>query len=248
MILCNKNLTIAFLLMLIIGLLTINDSTLQSNGQGKTNLSMTVTTDKPTYFPLDPIIISGNVYDENGHPTSNNIITITVTPYDSNKTIYKTYANTTNGNYSDKGLKLGGSDIYGILKLPGALLGGNMNAISELFSKKYNVTASTADTNGSNVIVFTPLEIEGYFLTPSAIMLYLGLADLLILLIVLAIPSKTKENRIYTKKILVFVFISGMRSLSLKFDYNNIHLFVLELNLSCLYQDHIHIGMLAQRT
>jgi hypothetical protein len=207
MILCNKNLIIVFLLMLVIGLLNINDSILQSNGQEKTNLSVTVTTDKPTYFPLDPIIISGKVYNETGHPTSNNIITIKVTPYDSNKIIYQTYATTRNGNYSDKGLKLGGSDIHGILQL----FGGNMNAISELLSKKYNVTASTtADINGSNVIVFTPLEIKGYFLTPSAIMLYAGLADLLILLIVLAIPSKTKGNRLYTKKILVFLFISGI--------------------------------------
>jgi hypothetical protein len=155
MILCNKNLI--FLLMLVTGLLNINGSILQSNGQGKTNLTMTVTTDKPTYFPLDPIIISGKVYDENGHPTSNNIITIKVTSYDSNKTIYQTYANTTNGNYSDKGLRLGGSDVHGILQL----LGGNTNAISELLSKKYNITASTTDVNGSNVIAFTPLEIKG---------------------------------------------------------------------------------------
>jgi hypothetical protein len=54
------------------------------------------------------------------------------------------------------------------------------------------------------------LNIREYFTAPGAIMLYLGLVDLLLLIIVLCLPSRGGENRLLVKRIFAFVFISGI--------------------------------------
>jgi hypothetical protein len=175
--------------------------------QGKPAIS--VTTENQVYFQGDPVNISGSVYDGKGLPVNKSIVTIKVSPSDSKQIIiYETSVLAgNNGTYHDQGLRLSGSSGFDFFQL---LTPKGFTNISKLFGQKYNVTAFTV-INGVNATAWTGLEIKGYFLTFSAIMLYAGLLDLLILLIVLAIPaSKEKKTRLLIKKILIFLFTSGI--------------------------------------
>jgi hypothetical protein len=167
---------------------------------------ISVKTESPVYFSNDPIKVSGSVFNTSGFPVKNGTVTIKVFGINSTQIVYNTSVPMSNGYFNTSDLSLAGDDANGILQL---MLGG-WGEMSKLFGQRYNLTATALVDGKTGSTAWTQLEIKGYFTTPSAMMLYGGLINLILFIIVISLPSAGKGNWLLIKRILIFLFISGI--------------------------------------
>jgi hypothetical protein len=174
-------------------------------------VDVSVTTGYNSYFPNEQIEILGHVYNTTGdNLTKTGFVKIkAINSY--GKPVYQTTIPIEkDGVFADPNLRLEGHSPFRMFDLVLGIVQGQKDKWAELSRQQYNITATVYFNNKIPSAAWTLLNVREYFTAPGAIMLYLGLFDLLLLIVVLCLPSRGGKNRLLMKRIFAFVFISGI--------------------------------------